>query len=169
MKNGGVSSIYTSNRILHKSGSRKGKTKKEIALMESRIRGKINLPKKIHYNTKKRSNYMGYVKLGKTNLYANKDATEENKQPHFRGDIEITQDIPKGAKIGLAGWLNEKGSNRSLFFAVSAKEEDLEPKLDLGITECNWKDMPEVVQLVKNGMDPGEAVAKVKEESELPF
>ena len=112
---------------------------------------------------------MGYVKLGKTNLYANKDATEENRQPHFRGDIEITEDIPKGAKIGLAGWLNEKGSNRSLFFAVSAKEEDLQPKLDLEIAECDWKSMPEAIKLIREGMDPHEAVAKVKKDSELPF
>ncbi len=112
---------------------------------------------------------MGYTKLGKTNLYANKDATEENRQPHFRGDIEVTEDIPKGAKVGLAGWLNEKGSSRSLFFAISAKDEDLQPKLDLDITECDWKNMPAVVEMVKNGMDPGEAVAKAKEDSELPF
>ena len=69
---------------------------------------------------------MGYVKLGKTTLYKNNDATEENKQPHFRGDIEIDFDIPAGAKIGLAGWLNEKGNKRSLFFALSCKEEELE-------------------------------------------
>ena len=112
---------------------------------------------------------MGYIKLGKTNLYANKDATEENRQPHFRGDIEITEDIPKGAKIGLAGWLNEKGNNRSLFFAVSAKEEDLQPKLDLDITECDWENMPQVIKMVREGMDPKEAVAKAKEDSELPF
>ena len=53
MKNGGVSTIYTSSKILHKSGSRKGKTKKQIASIESRIRGKKNSPIKIHYNTKK--------------------------------------------------------------------------------------------------------------------
>ena len=69
---------------------------------------------------------MGYVKLGKTTLYKNNDATEDNKQPHFRGDIEIDFDIPAGAKIGLAGWLNEKGNKRSLFFALSCKEEELE-------------------------------------------
>ena len=69
---------------------------------------------------------MGYVKLGKSTLYKNDDATESNKQPHFRGDIEIDFDIPAGAKIGLAGWLNEKGNKRSLFFALSCKEEELE-------------------------------------------
>ena len=69
---------------------------------------------------------MSFVKLGKTTLYKNNDATEENKQPHFRGDIEVDFDIPAGAKIGLAGWLNEKGNKRSLFFALSCKEEELE-------------------------------------------
>ena len=32
-------------------------------------------------------------------LFKNKDATEENKQPHFRGDVTVDHDIPKGAKI----------------------------------------------------------------------
>ena len=69
---------------------------------------------------------MGYVKLGKTTLYKNESATEDNKQPHFRGDIELDYDLPAGSKIGLAGWLNEKGNKRSLFFALSCKEEELE-------------------------------------------
>lgn len=68
---------------------------------------------------------MAYVKLGKVTLYINKDATEENRQPHFRGNISFDQDIPKGAQIGLAGWLNEKGNDKSLFFAVSAKDDEL--------------------------------------------
>lgn len=69
---------------------------------------------------------MGYTKLGKCTLYVNKDANEENRQPHFRGDITLDHAIPKGAKIGLAGWLNEKGNDKSLFFAVSAKDEELQ-------------------------------------------
>tara|TARA_Y100000401_G_C8297281_1_gene212032 strand:- start:114 stop:362 length:249 start_codon:yes stop_codon:yes gene_type:complete len=69
---------------------------------------------------------MAYVKLGKSTLYKNDQATEENKQPHFRGEIEVDFNIPKGAKIGLAGWLNEKGNKKSLFFALSCKEEELE-------------------------------------------
>jgi hypothetical protein len=71
---------------------------------------------------------MGYVKLGKATLFKNDSATEENKQPHFRGEIQVDHDIPAGAKIGLAGWLNEQGNKRSLFFAVSCKEEELESK-----------------------------------------
>lgn len=68
---------------------------------------------------------MGYTKLGKSTMFVNKDATEENRQPHFRGQITIDHTIPKGATIGLAGWLNEKGNDKSLFFAVSAKDEEL--------------------------------------------
>ena len=79
---------------------------------------------------------MGFVKLGKTTLYKNTSATEDNKQPHFRGDIEVDFDIPAGTKIGLAGWLNEQGNKRSLFFALSCKEEDIEEK------EEDQKDLP---------------------------
>ena len=68
---------------------------------------------------------MAYTKLGKVTMYVNKDATEENKQPHFRGNITLDHAIPKGASIGVAGWLNEKGNDKSLFFAISAKDEEL--------------------------------------------
>ena len=68
---------------------------------------------------------MSYVKLGKETLYSNENATEENKQPHFRGEVTVNHDIPAGAKIGLAGWLNERGNKRSLFFSLSCKEEEL--------------------------------------------
>ena len=116
-----ISSIYGSNQILFAAGSRKGKSRKQIA-------GMINRQKKKKYTkNKKRGGHMAYIKLGKSTLYINKDANEENRQPHFRGNITIDHDIPKGSTIGLAGWLNEKGSDKSLFFAVSAKEEDLKP------------------------------------------
>jgi len=68
---------------------------------------------------------MAYTKLGKSTLYINKDATEDNRQPHFKGNITIDHAIPAGAQIGLAGWLNEKGNDKSLFFALSAKDEEL--------------------------------------------
>tara|TARA_R100000278_G_scaffold122941_1_gene110578 strand:+ start:4168 stop:4410 length:243 start_codon:yes stop_codon:yes gene_type:complete len=68
---------------------------------------------------------MPYTKLGNVTMYVNKDATEENRQPHFKGNIEITKTIPAGAKIGVAGWLNEKGSDKSLFFSVSAHDDEL--------------------------------------------
>ena len=64
--------------------------------------------------------------VSKGNLWTNDGRT--GKQPHFRGEIQVDHDIPAGAKIGLAGWLNEQGNKRSLFFAVSCKEEELESK-----------------------------------------
>ena len=81
---------------------------------------------------------MAYVKLGKVTMYVNKDATEQNKQPHFRGNIIMDETIPKGASIGVAGWLNEKGSDKSLFFAVSAKDDELKQEnLDLDDSESD--------------------------------
>ena len=68
---------------------------------------------------------MPFTKLGNVTMYGNRDATEENKQPHFKGTIEVTQAIPKGAKIGVAGWLNEKGNDKSLFFNISAHDDEL--------------------------------------------
>jgi hypothetical protein len=68
---------------------------------------------------------MAYTKLGKSTLFVNKDANEENRQPHFKGNIKVDHAIPAGATIGLAGWLNEKGHDKSLFFALSAKDEEL--------------------------------------------
>ena len=68
---------------------------------------------------------MGYTKLGKVTLFVNKDANEENRQPHFKGYVKLDHAIPKGAEIGLAGWLNEKGADKSLFFALSAKDDQL--------------------------------------------
>ena len=68
---------------------------------------------------------MGYTKLGKVTLFVNKDANEENRQPHFKGYVKLDHAIAKGAEIGLAGWLNEKGADKSLFFALSAKDDQL--------------------------------------------
>jgi hypothetical protein len=121
-----ISSIYNSNQILFAAGSRKGKSRKHIAGMidNKKYKGK-KYGKAKHTKKQKGGSYMGYTKLGKSTLYINKDATEENRQPHFKGSITLDHAIPKGASIGLAGWLNEKGSDKSLFFAVSAKDEDL--------------------------------------------
>ena len=68
---------------------------------------------------------MPFTKLGKVTMYVNKDATEDNKQPHFKGRLEVTSKIPSGANIGLAGWLNEKGGDKSLFFSLSAHDDEL--------------------------------------------
>ena len=68
---------------------------------------------------------MSYIKIGKVRLFSNKYATEENKQPHFKAELKIDHDIPAGAMIGVAGWLDEKGDDKSLFFQISAKEDEL--------------------------------------------
>jgi hypothetical protein len=118
-----ISKIYGSNQILFAAGSRKGKTKKQIANM---VRNRQYKKRTYTKTIKKKESYkMAFIKLGKSTLFINKDATEENRQPHFRGNITIDHDIPKGASIGLAGWLNEKGNDKSLFFAISAKEDEL--------------------------------------------
>mgnify|MGYP001492700037 FL=1 len=53
MKNGGISTIYNSNRILHKVGTRKGKTKDEISKIENDIK---------HYKSKKKVKHKKKVK-----------------------------------------------------------------------------------------------------------
>tara|TARA_R100001086_G_C11776435_1_gene242342 strand:- start:289 stop:534 length:246 start_codon:yes stop_codon:yes gene_type:complete len=68
---------------------------------------------------------MSYTKIGSVKLYSNKFATEENKQPHFKADLQIDHDIPAGAMVGVAGWLDEKNGDKSLFFQISAKDEEL--------------------------------------------
>ena len=118
-----ISSIYKSNQILFAVGSRKGKTKKQISnMIKNRQYKKKTYTKTI--KTKRRPQ-MGYTKLGKVTLFVNKDANEENRQPHFKGYVKLDHAIPKGAEIGLAGWLNEKGADKSLFFALSAKDDQL--------------------------------------------
>ena len=39
---------------------------------------------------------MPYSKLGNVTMYVNKDATEDNRQPHFKGNIEVTKTISYG-------------------------------------------------------------------------
>ena len=63
-----------------------------------------------------------YINYGKSGIFANEDATEENKQPHFRGRIEITEDIPKGTILRIAGWENKQGTIlKSIGLSLSSK------------------------------------------------
>jgi len=55
---------------------------------------------------------MGYDKLGAGNLFKNDKATEENKQPHWKGSVDF-----EGRTIGIAGW--ERGDK--MYFAFSEK------------------------------------------------
>jgi|TARA_R110002020_G_scaffold73787_2_gene189267 hypothetical protein len=47
---------------------------------------------------------------GKATIFHNEDANEENKRPNLSGSIEITEDIPKGTVLRIAGWTNYQGS-----------------------------------------------------------
>ena len=47
-----------------------------------------------------------YKNYGKATIFHNEDANEENKRPNLSGSIEITEDIPKGTVLRIAGWTN---------------------------------------------------------------
>lgn len=51
-----------------------------------------------------------YKKHGQATIFHNEDANEENKRPNLSGSIEITEDIPAGTKLRIAGWTNFQGS-----------------------------------------------------------
>lgn len=50
-----------------------------------------------------------YKNYGKSTIFHNEDANEENKRPHFTGSIDVTENIPKGTKLRIAGWENRQG------------------------------------------------------------
>jgi hypothetical protein len=50
-----------------------------------------------------------YINYGKSGIFKNEDATEENKQPAYRGRIVVDTDIPKGTVLRIAGWENRQG------------------------------------------------------------
>ena len=63
-----------------------------------------------------------YKNYGKSGIFKNDDATEDNKQPHYRGRIEITEDIPRGTILRIAGWENKQGSIlKSIGLSLSSK------------------------------------------------
>ena len=51
-----------------------------------------------------------YNNHGKATIFFNEDANEENRRPNLSGTIEITEDIPKGTILRIAGWTNMQGS-----------------------------------------------------------
>ena len=51
-----------------------------------------------------------YNNHGKATIYHNEDANEDNKRPNLSGTIEVSEDIPKGTKLRIAGWTNFQGS-----------------------------------------------------------
>ena len=63
-----------------------------------------------------------YKKYGQATIFSNEDATEENKRPNFTGSIDITEDIPKGTKLRIAGWSNKQGEVlKSIGLSLSSK------------------------------------------------
>ena len=70
MKNGGVSSIYDSSEILLKAGSRRGKTKKQIAKREEGIK---------NYEVNKKNKKKKKAKTAKSNQVKIQELTKEVK------------------------------------------------------------------------------------------
>tara|TARA_Y100001963_G_C6441821_1_gene291742 strand:+ start:182 stop:487 length:306 start_codon:yes stop_codon:yes gene_type:complete len=63
-----------------------------------------------------------FINYGRSGIFLNEDATEENKQPKFRGNIIVDRDIPKGTVLRIAGWENKQGDKaKSISLALSSK------------------------------------------------
>jgi hypothetical protein len=79
---------------------------------------------------------MAWKNAGKVTLYINEAATEENRQPHIKGSLEVTEAIPAGTNLSISGWLNYQGTKvKSTSLALSykegeAKQETKQDKLD---------------------------------------
>jgi hypothetical protein len=65
-------------------------------------------------------------KEGKGMIFPNENATEENKQPHFRGDAMFN-----GKLVKIAGWkgLTTAGKPK-MSLNIEAKEDEPNPKVD---------------------------------------
>ena len=66
---------------------------------------------------------MAWNQLGKGYLNKNEQATDENKQPHWKGTVDF-----EGRAISIAGWTRSKDGRESMYFAFS--ENDEAPKKD---------------------------------------
>tara|TARA_R110002020_G_scaffold246009_3_gene459744 strand:- start:13975 stop:14217 length:243 start_codon:yes stop_codon:yes gene_type:complete len=49
---------------------------------------------------------MGWNKLGKVTLSINESATSDNRQPHFKGSIEMSKPMKKDEDLNISLWLN---------------------------------------------------------------
>lgn len=66
-----------------------------------------------------------YVKYGQATIFSNEEANEENKRPNFTGSIDITETIPSGTKLRIAGWANKQGQVlKSIGLSLSSKVGD---------------------------------------------
>jgi len=63
-----------------------------------------------------------YKQYGKATIFHNEDADSENKRPNLSGSIEVTEDIPKGTMLRIAGWINKQGEVlKSVGLSLSSK------------------------------------------------
>ena len=122
MKNDGISTIYDSDKILHKVGSRKGKTKRNIAKKEASMKdvpwsNKPGKSKKIRTNKKKHTTNP-YENMGKCIL---KENTSKHKlAPDFRGEVNIDSEMLQrlinesnggDIKITMSAWVQDSQFN----------------------------------------------------------
>lgn len=64
---------------------------------------------------------MAWIQLGKGYLNKNEQATDENKQPHWKGTVDF-----EGRDISIAGWVRQKDGTESMYFAFSEMVADKE-------------------------------------------
>tara|TARA_Y100000310_G_C20553482_1_gene749331 strand:- start:237 stop:635 length:399 start_codon:yes stop_codon:yes gene_type:complete len=111
MKNDGISTIYDSDRILHKVGSRKGKTKKEIAKKEASIK---NGNKRLVRMNRKKPKLNPFQKLGRCLLKQNVIKTD--KRPDFTGEVILNHDLlqrlldesyGRDIKLTIGAWVKD--------------------------------------------------------------
>ena len=103
MKNDGISTIYNSDKILHKVGSRKGKTKAEIAKREDSIKASVKKGKKGNF-----------VQVGEGRLKPNSNSTKLS--PTHLGSLKL--DVEQ-----LQNLLNHS-NDKSIYLPISAWIKD---------------------------------------------
>jgi len=85
-----------------------------------------------------------YKNYGKATIFNNEDADSANKRPNLSGSIEVTEDIPKGTMLRIAGWINKQGEvMKSVGLNLSSKvggEDDTYKKQTSGKTYEVGKD-----------------------------
>tara|TARA_R100001530_G_C4314351_1_gene153922 strand:- start:983 stop:1222 length:240 start_codon:yes stop_codon:yes gene_type:complete len=79
---------------------------------------------------------MGWNKLGKVTLSINDTATPDNRQPHFKGSIEMSKAMKKDEDLNISLWLNydkkdpTKIISGSVHLSNFTKDEELFPDDD---------------------------------------
>ena len=103
MKNDGISTIYNSDKILHKAGSRKGKTKTEIAKKEESIKASVKKNKKSNF-----------VQVGEGRLKPNSNSTKLSPTHlgNLKLDVEQLQNLlnssnDKSIHLPISAWIKD--------------------------------------------------------------